>query len=57
MAESREVRIGRAIYLAALSVRRGFRSDQIGIDDDAIWQEIFSDLGRNAIETVQRIKR
>ena len=37
--------LGRAIYLEAISDRRGFRYDQIGIDDPEIWTEIFEHIG------------
>ena len=50
--ESREGKIGQKIYLRALDDRRGFRYDQIGIDDDEIWTEIFEHMGRVAIAAV-----
>ena len=50
---TREGRIGKAIYMAALADRRGFRDDQIGIDDAAIWLEIFEELGSFAIKMVE----
>lgn len=40
--------IGRKIYMAALSDRRGFRDDQVGIDDPDIWGEIFEEIGAEA---------
>ena len=49
---SREGKIGQTIYLDALDDRRGFRYDQIGIDDDAIWEEIFEAIGKAAINAV-----
>lgn len=49
---SRAGEIGKKIYLAALDGRRGFRYDQIGIDDDAIWTEIFEAIGESAIRAV-----
>lgn len=52
MPSSREGKIGKAIYLKALDGRRGFRYDQLGIDDDEIWTEIFEDIGKSAIEAV-----
>jgi hypothetical protein len=44
-------KIGKAIYTEALSDRRGFRSDQIGIPDDdhEVWNEIYDSLGRAAL--------
>ena len=48
---TREGRIGKAIYLAALSYRRGFRDDQLDIDDN-IWTEIFEDIGHAAVAAV-----
>ncbi len=42
-------KLGQRIYLKALDDRRGFRYDQIGIDDDEIWTEIFEHIGREAI--------
>lgn len=49
---SRAGQIGKAIYLAALDDRRGFRYDQLGIDDDEIWTEIFEAIGAAAIKAV-----
>ena len=46
-------RIGRAIYLEALGDRRGFRYDQIGIHDDALWEEIFEAMGNVALRVVK----
>jgi hypothetical protein len=47
-------KIGKAIYTEALSDRRGFRSDQIGIPDDdhEVWSEIYDDLARAALTAV-----
>jgi hypothetical protein len=50
--ETHEGRIGQTIYLKALDDRRGFRYDQVGIDDDEIWKEIFEDIGKVAIQAV-----
>lgn len=52
--KTREGRIGKAIYLGALDDRRGFRYDQLGIDDDAIWEEIFEQMGKEAIRACGR---
>jgi hypothetical protein len=49
---SREGQVGQKIYLSALDDRRGFRYDQLGIDDDALWTEIFEAIGRAAIKAV-----
>ena len=47
---TREARIGQLIYHRALSDRRGFRDDQIGIPTtDEVWTEIFEAIGREAI--------
>jgi hypothetical protein len=54
---SREGKIGQKIYLAALDDRRGFRYDQLGIDDDDIWTEIFEAIGVAAIEAVSAVDR
>lgn len=44
-------RLGQHIYHKALSDRRGFRSDQIGIPiDDDVWLEIFEAIGAAASE-------
>jgi hypothetical protein len=44
-----EARAGQAIYINALSDRRGFRSDQTGIpEDDDVWNEIFEAIGKAA---------
>ena len=51
---TREGKIGQAIYLKALDDRRGFRYDQLGIDDDAIWIEIFEAMGRAALDAIDR---
>lgn len=40
--------LGRKIYMEALSDRRGFRDDQLGIEDEAIWIEIFEAIGQVA---------
>jgi len=40
--------LGRKIYIEALAGRRGFRYDQLGIEDEDIWAEIFEDIGRIA---------
>lgn len=45
--------IGRKIYMEALSNRRGFRDDQIGIDDPDIWAEIFGAMGRVALSATE----
>lgn len=46
-------KIGRKIYHKALSDRRGFREDQIGIDgEDDVWLDIFEDIGVAAIDFV-----
>lgn len=50
-----EGKMGQAIYHEVLSDRRGFRPDQIGIDEgDEIWAEIFDDIG-HAVMTNQHI--
>ena len=40
--------IGRKIYMKALSGRRGFRDDQLGIEDVDIWIKIFEAIGKAA---------
>jgi hypothetical protein len=51
--EKQHASIGARIYDAALSDRRGFRPDQIGIPGtDPVWTEIFIDLGKYAIDAV-----
>ena len=54
--KTREGKIGKAIYLTALDHRRGFRYDQLGIDDDATWLEIFNAIGVAAINAVGKTK-
>jgi len=44
---------GRRIYMDALYGRRGFRDDQLGIEDESIWAEIFENIGRVAAGPVQ----
>ena len=51
-AMSDDQRIGGIIYMTALSDRRGFRDDQIGIEDEAIWAEIFAAIGKAAREAL-----
>lgn len=55
--KTRAGKIGKAIYLNALDDRRGFRYDQLGIDDDDLWTEIFEAMGREALEAVEKFKR
>ncbi len=40
--------LGRKIYMGALDDRRGFRDDQLGIEDPEIWAEIFEEMGKVA---------
>jgi hypothetical protein len=40
--------LGRKIYMDVLSDRRGFRYDQLGIEDEGIWAEIFEEMGKVA---------
>lgn len=40
--------LGRKIYMDALEDRRGFRYDQLGIEDVDIWAEIFEAIGAAA---------
>lgn len=40
--------LGRQIYMQALADRRGFRDDQLGIEDPRIWAKIFEAIGRAA---------
>lgn len=49
-----EREIGRKIYMKALSGRRGFRDDQLGIEDEEIWAEIFEEIGKVARAAVSR---
>ncbi len=46
--------IGRQIYMKALADRRGFRDDQLGIEDPSIWAEIFEAIGRAARDATRR---
>jgi hypothetical protein len=52
--KSRKGKIGHMIYHEALSHRRGFRDDQLGIEDGRIWNEIFIAIGKAAIEALER---
>ena len=45
---SEDMELGRRIYMEVLSDRRGFRYDQLGIEDTEIWAEIFEEMGRVA---------
>ena len=49
-------KVGKRIYMEALSDRRGFRDDQLGIEDHEIWNGIFEDIGRIAIDAVLSIQ-
>jgi hypothetical protein len=49
--------LGRHIYKAALGHRRGFRNDQIGIDDPEMWAEIFEEMGAVAREFLEDVPR
>jgi hypothetical protein len=46
--------LGKKIYEKALEGRRGFRQDQLGIDDNT-WDEIMENLGYEAIEAVMDV--
>lgn len=46
-------RIGKAIYLEALDDWRGFRYDQLGIEDDELWEEIFEAMGEAALKAIK----
>lgn len=46
--------IGREIYMKVLDDRRGFRYDQLGIEDVEIWAEIFEAMGKVARAAVSR---
>lgn len=48
--------LGRTIYMKALADRRGFRYDQIGIEDTDLWREIFEDIGTTARDSLAREK-
>lgn len=53
--KSRAGKIGKQIYDNALSDRRGFRDDQLGIEDTEIWKEIFEAIGEHAMHAVNTI--
>lgn len=47
-------KLGRKIYDEALAGRRGFRTDQIGIDpEDDVWLEIFENIGDVALKVIK----
>lgn len=46
--------LGREIYKKALRDRRGFREDQLGIEDDDIWNEIFESMGSVALSSLHQ---
>ncbi|MCH8103753.1 MAG: hypothetical protein IIB28_11435 [Chloroflexi bacterium] len=50
--ESREGKIGQAIYMHALDDRSGFRGDKTGIEGEEVWTEVFEDMGHAAIAAV-----
>lgn len=45
--------LGKKIYMEALAGRRGFRDDQLGIEDEDIWAEIFEAIGKVARESLK----
>ncbi len=45
---SADCELGRKIYMEALEDRRGFRYDQLDIEDPEIWREIFEAIGAAA---------
>jgi hypothetical protein len=45
--------LGRKIYMNALSDRRGFRDDQLGIEEPDLWAEIFEAIGKAARKAVK----
>jgi hypothetical protein len=49
-----DLELGRKIYMDVLSGRRGFRDDQLGIEDAEIWAEIFEEMGKVARAAVSR---
>jgi hypothetical protein len=52
-----DVELGRKIYMDALSDRRGFRDDQIDIEDPEMWREIFEEMGKAARAAVSNGER
>jgi hypothetical protein len=46
--------LGRKIYMDALEDRRGFRYDQLGVEDTEIWAEIFEAMGKVARAAISR---
>ena len=48
--------LGRRIYMSALAGRRGFRDDQLDIDDPEIWREIFTSIGKYARFEVDKLR-
>lgn len=53
---TRQGKIGKAIYLKALDHRRGFRYDQLGIEEKEIWNEIFEEMGLAALSAIKTNK-
>lgn len=54
--KTRAGKIGKKIYENALSDRRGYRPDQIGIPtEDEVWQEIFEAIGEHALHAVNPV--
>ncbi len=51
---NRDREIGREIYMKVLDDRRGFRYDQLGIEDVEIWADIFEAMGKAARVAVSR---
>lgn len=49
--------LGRKIYMDVLDDRRGFRDDQLGIEDAEIWAEIFEEMGKAARRAIDAEER
>jgi hypothetical protein len=52
--KDKDVLIGREIYDNSLYGRRGFRDDQIGIEETKLWREIFKEIGCAARQAVEK---
>ena len=48
MTTQQQRELGRKIYNEALYDRRGFRPDQMGIEDEDTWDEIYEAIGQAA---------
>ena len=50
--KNKDVLLGKEIYTNSLENRRGFRDDQLGIEQTSLWTEIFKEIGKAARKAI-----